>query len=358
MATKQPTLYEAKEGENVSAGSAIGEEQDKTRRFFKNGKELSPTELPMQQAAANNEAVTNSELDVLAPSGRKMTMLGSALPLIKNDGTVRGSLAIFIDITERKKAEETLLQAQVKLQEYADNLEHLVEEKTKQVKDSERLAAIGATAGMVGHDIRNPLQAITGDVYFARKDLTNFNSSPEKERIEKSLSEIDKSVSYINKIVQDLQDFARPIQPTIQETDVEALCQELLQGVNKPSNISTLCQVEETLRKLPIDALILRRILTNLVNNAVQAMPDGGQVTLEGYRTGADAVITVTDTGYGIPDDVKPKLFTPLMTTKSKGQGFGLAVVKRMTEALGGTVSFESEVGKGAKFVIRLPIKE
>jgi signal transduction histidine kinase len=312
----------------------------------------------MQQAAAKNKEIKDSELEVLTPSGRKMTMLGSAKPLVNSDGTVRGSLATFIDITERKKAEEMLLQAQIKLQEYADNLEHLVEEKTKQAKDSERLAAIGATAGMVGHDIRNPLQAIAGDVYFARKDVAKLSNSPEKQRIQESLLEIDKSVTYINKIVQDLQDFARPIKPSIQETDVEALCRELLQGVNKPSNISAICQVEETLRNLPIDALILRRILTNLVNNAIQAMPDGGKVTLKGYRDGKDAVITIQDTGNGIPDDVKPKLFTPLMTTKSKGQGFGLAVVKRMTEALDGTVTFESEVGKGTKFVIRLPIKE
>ena len=69
-------------------------------------------------------------------------------------------------------------------------------------------------------------------------------------------------------------------------------------------------------------------------------------------------MITIQDTGVGIPEEVRPKLFTPLFTTKSKGQGFGLAVVKRMTEALGGTVTFESEAGKGTKFIISLPHKE
>jgi signal transduction histidine kinase len=86
-------------------------------------------------------------------------------------------------------------------------------------------------------------------------------------------------------------------------------------------------------------------------------MPDGGILTIRVYveRQTNDTLITVRDTGVGIPEDVKSKLFTPMMTTKSKGQGFGLAVVKRMTEGLGGTVTFESTEGKGTTFIVRLP---
>ena len=84
-------------------------------------------------------------------------------------------------------------------------------------------------------------------------------------------------------------------------------------------------------------------------------MPKGGKLDMHAYREADDTVITVKDTGAGIPEDVQAKLFTPLFTTKSKGQGFGLAVVKRMTEALGGTVTFESQEGKGTTFMIRLP---
>jgi signal transduction histidine kinase len=96
--------------------------------------------------------------------------------------------------------------------------------------------------------------------------------------------------------------------------------------------------------------------MQNLFNNAIQAMPKGGKLTITASQKNSKAIITVKDTGEGIPLDVRSKLFTPLVTTKSKGQGFGLAVVKRFTEGMDGTVSFESEVGKGTKFVIELPL--
>lgn len=84
-------------------------------------------------------------------------------------------------------------------------------------------------------------------------------------------------------------------------------------------------------------------------------MPEGGILSIEAFKEANDSVITVADTGVGIPKEAKDKLFTPLFTTKSKGQGFGLAVVKRMTKSLGGTVAFESQEGNGTTFIIHLP---
>ena len=84
-------------------------------------------------------------------------------------------------------------------------------------------------------------------------------------------------------------------------------------------------------------------------------MPDGGSLELRAFKTEDKATITVSDTGKGIPEEIKPKLFTPLVTTKAKGQGLGLVVVKRFVEALGGTITFESEVDKGTTFTISLP---
>ena len=147
----------------------------------------------------------------------------------------------------------------------------------------------------------------------------------------------------------------RPLKPTIQETDLETLCEEALFKSGVLEKIDASCRVEREVKMITTDQGLLKRILTNLVNNAVQAMQHGGKLVIHAYREANEAVITVKDTGVGIPEEIKPSLFTPLFTTKSKGQGFGLAVVKRLTEALGGTVTYESEVGKGTKFTIRLP---
>ncbi len=262
-----------------------------------------------------------------------------------------GALVIAHDVTERKKVERAL-------EKRAKNLESLVEERTKALRDSERLAAIGATAGMVGHDIRNPLQAIISDVYLAKTELASISDSEEKKNTLESLQEIEKNVDYINKIVADLQDFVKPLNPHTEETDLQLVIRDLLSKNSLPKNINVSVKVDDEARKIVADATFINRILYNLVTNAVQAMPNGGELKIHASKEANDVIMTVKDTGVGIPEKAKGKLFTPLFTTKSKGQGFGLAVVKRMTESLGGTVTFESEEGKGTTFFVRLPFKK
>ena len=264
-------------------------------------------------------------------------MLYNATVYTNEVGEVQGVFAAARDITELKKAEE---QAQ---------------EAAKKLKDAERLAAIGATAGMVGHDIRNPLQAITGDVYLAKTELASMPQSDEKNNALESLDAIEDNVVYINKIVADLQDYARPVKPLAKETNLEKLIESLWLNQGIPKNIKVSSRVESDTKEIVADADLLKRILGNLVTNAVQAMPEGGKLNVHASRDGNDYVIAVKDTGVGIPEGTKAKLFTPLFTTKSKGQGLGLAVVKRLTESLGGSVSFESKEGKGTIFIIRLP---
>jgi signal transduction histidine kinase len=181
--------------------------------------------------------------------------------------------------------------------------------------------------------------------------------SQEKEDIKEELEAIEKNIIYINKIVQDLQDFARPLTILAREINLEDLCEAVLFKNSVPENVEASCEVAKDARKIFVDPDVLQRVLTNLIGNAVQALPKGGKIALKAFREGGEIVITVSDTGVGIPEDVKPRLFTQLFTTKSKGQGFGLAVVKRLIDSLGGTVSFESQVGKGTKFTMQLPNK-
>ena len=169
------------------------------------------------------------------------------------------------------------------------------------------------------------------------------------------MQEIEKNVDYINKIVADLQDYARNLKPVVKEVNVQNLLSELLAKNGVPKNVKVQVKLQKDADTVMADSDILKRILGNLVINAVQAMPNGGKLSIQTHKEANCSVITVADTGVGIPDEAKEKLFTPLFTTKSKGQGFGLAVVKRMTESLGGTVTFESEQGKGTKFILNFP---
>lgn len=300
--------------------------------------------------------LTSGETKVVS-SNRNITKDGRVIyctwynsVLLDEKGKMVSVFSFVEDYTSRMTAEKAL-------EENNRNLEKLVEERTKQLRDSERLAAIGATAGMVGHDIRNPLQAITGDLYLAKTELSSIQDSEEKNNTIESLQEIEKNIDYINKIVADLQDFARPLNPHTEEADLKLLIDKLIEKNSLPENVKVSVKVEPAARKVVADSSYINRIMYNLVTNAIQAMPKGGKITIHAYKDKktSDAVITVEDTGVGIPEEAKSKLFTPMFTTKSKGQGFGLAVIKRMTEALSGNVTFESQEGKGTKFTVRLP---
>ncbi len=254
------------------------------------------------------------------------------------------------DITERKQIEQ-------KVEDYAKNLERLVDERTKQLKDAERLATIGQTAGMIGHDIRNPLQAIAGELFLIKQDVDSSPDSQYKRNTQESLGTIQEQIDYINKIISDLQDYARPLKPELVEVDLRRAIPQLLSTVNVPNNIHAFAECDKELSKLNLDLTFLKRILVNLATNAIQAMPNGGKLKIRIFEEGDNVFIITADTGVGIPDEIKPKIFQPLMTTKSKGQGFGLAVVKRLVEAQGGTITFESKVGAGTQFKITFPKK-
>jgi signal transduction histidine kinase len=254
----------------------------------------------------------------------------------------------FKDINERIKAE-------TKLDEYSKNLERIVDERTKALKDAERLATIGTTVGMVGHDIRNPLQAITGDLYLTKQDVDTLPDNQTKKSMQENLEAIEKNIDYIDKIVADLQDYARPIKPINRKINLETIV-KLLITTNIPKNIQTTYKIDADAKIINGDYILLKRILMNLITNAIQAMPDGGKLSINASKDLQNIVIFVQDTGVGIPEEAKPDIFKPMFTTKSKGQGFGLVVVKRLTESQGGTVRFESDLGKGTKFIISLPI--
>jgi PAS domain S-box-containing protein len=266
------------------------------------------------------------------------------------------------DIDDLKQAEQARARAQAKLEEnavlleeYATQMEQLAQQRALQLQNAERLAAIGQTAGMVGHDIRNPLQAITGDMYLIAEEAKTLENQENKASILESVDSVNQNIFYINKIVSDLQDYTRPLTPNLQKANLSELVASILSTINIPPEMAVTVDIKETAKPIQTDIVYLRRVLTNLFTNAVQAMPDKGSLTVMASKKKGKIILTVEDTGVGIPEAAKSKMFMPLFTTKSKGQGLGLAVVKRLVEALGGTISFESQENKGTKFIVELP---
>ena len=298
-----------------------------------------------------NKESWSGELLHQTKNGRKVLVKSYWLAKFDEKDKVTEIFEANMDITDLK-------QMQTKLKEDSKHLEDLVEERTRQLKDSERLAAIGATAGMVGHDIRNPLQAIVGDLFLARDSIFSLNEGETKKDLQENLNSIEENLFYIEKIVSDLQDYARPLHPIIDKVGIGKAIEDAFLVVAIPKCLEVSIIVQEGLPTLDSDLSILKRILVNLIQNAVQAMPNGGKLTLNAYEEENHIVVAVKDNGVGIPEAIKDKLFKPMFTTKSKGQGFGLVVVKRLTEALGGAVAFKSQEGKGTTFLVRFPIKK
>ena len=200
------------------------------------------------------------------------------------------------------------------MEKYANRMEELAEERAIKLRDAERLVAIGTTAGMVGHDIRNPLQSIDGSVYLAKQSIISSSAkTEEKKELLDELELINKQVAYIDHVVADLQDFAKSTEPQFAEMDVAGIIIESLGMVEVPENVIVNVLLPDEPLKLVADCDHVKRVLSNLVRNAVQAMPKGGELTILTYRKNDGVWIRVEDTGEGIAEDVKPHIFAPLL---------------------------------------------
>jgi PAS domain S-box-containing protein len=241
--------------------------------------------------------------------------------------------------------------------QYSAHLEELVEERSKQLKDAERLTGIGETAAMIGHDLRNPLQGLQYivDLHKLRYERMSAEqqSDGDWQKEAQLFSKISEQVFYMDKIVGDLQDYARPIGPEPEMVALSILINEVIASLPRADHVDIVTDVDNL--EVNVDPHLMHRVFANLLLNAMQAMPDGGKLTISASAQDAAVAIAVTDTGVGIPDEMRGKLFSPLMTGKAKGTGLGLAVVKRIVDAHGGTIDFESEEAKGTTFTVTLP---
>lgn len=265
--------------------------------------------------------------------------------LANHVGSALGRLVAHI-ASETKRVEH-----ERQLESYSKRLEALVDERTKKLRQAETLAAIGETAAMVGHDLRNPLQGIAGASYNIRKNLGNTIDPSTKEM----LAVIDGGVGYANGIINDLLEFSREVQLQRLPTTPRSIVRTALKDVQIPTTVIIVDETADDPEFLADESKLIR-VLTNLIVNAIDAMPDGGKVSLSSLHSENEVSISVTDTGVGIPHDRMERIWRPLYTTKAKGIGLGLSICKRVVEGHGGSILVESTVGKGSTFTLKLPI--
>jgi signal transduction histidine kinase len=249
---------------------------------------------------------------------------------------------------------------QEELEGHANHLSELVAERTKDLVEAQsrlmqtqRLSAIGEMAGMVGHDLRNPLAAIKNAAYFLRKKDGAVIGDSSIEM----LNAIDRAVEHANDIVADLLDFSREIHLDLEEYSPKSLINYVLLAINIPSYIKITQSAQSDLM-VWVDVNKIERVFTNIIKNAIDAMPNGGAIDISSRQNEGNIEFIFADTGNGMSEDIIGKIFTPLFTTKAQGMGFGLAICKRLVEAHGGKIGVESSLGKGTKFTISIPTEQ
>jgi PAS domain S-box-containing protein len=230
------------------------------------------------------------------------------------------------------------------------DITHLKQMEQKLV-ESERFASIGKLAGMVGHDLRNPLASMNGAAYYLK---TRCAPKLDKNGLDMLLT-IEKSIDYSNKIVNDLLDYSREVQLDVETATAKTLLDTSFSMISIPENIQVIQHTADE-PSMKVDATKITRVFVNLIKNAFDAMPQGGTLTIATAQTDKGLEFTFKDTGEGMTDETLSKLWNPLFTTKAKGMGFGLVICKRIVEAHCGEIKVCSALGKGTTFTLVLPL--
>jgi two-component system sensor histidine kinase HydH len=221
-----------------------------------------------------------------------------------------------------------------------------------EVRRSERLAALGRLVAGMAHEIRNPLNSIRG---YSQHLQGRFEPGTSEG---KALDVIVKEVDRLNRVITDLLDFSRPREPVLEATDLNEVAQSVLELVAREAanqGVKVVRELSSSSAGVQGDFDGLKQMLLNLVLNALQAMPDGGVLTMRTTRVGHRTVLSLSDTGPGIPVEDQDSIFEPFFTTRSTGTGLGLAIVHRIVLDHGAEIRVESKPGSGARFELRFP---
>jgi PAS domain S-box-containing protein len=291
---------------------------------------------------------------LIAKDGTERPVDDSAAPIRDSKGNVSGVVMVFRDVTERRRAESALRASEERLRLQAQELE-------QQLIASGRLVSLGEITASMAHEFNNPLGIIMG---FAQDFLSDTDPSNAQYQ---GLKIIDEEAKRCQKIIQELLDFARPRRTDFSLTDIQQTVEKTLKLVTnhlykRKIEVDTL--LDESVPPIHADSQQLEQVLVNLYLNAIDAMPEGGKLTIGSKVEESDGtivpmlVITVTDTGFGIEEKDLSKIFLPFFTAKkTKGLGLGLPICERIVKNHGGEIAAKSHPG-GTTFSICLPLHQ
>lgn len=220
-----------------------------------------------------------------------------------------------------------------------------------------RLAYLGTLAGGLAHEIKNPLSTISINLALLREDL---GADASQARHLKRIRLLEREVGRLEGIVQDFLRLTRGLDLHPEPTDLNGLLGELLEFIEpeaKKERVAIRQSLDPSLPRVTLDRQAFRQVFVNLLVNARQAMPSGGELIVRTLAEGADVLVEVTDTGVGMSADVLARCFDAYFSTKKGGTGLGLPTARRIVEEHSGSIGVWSEPGKGTKFTVRLPVK-
>jgi signal transduction histidine kinase len=302
---------------------------------------------PVGQLAKATTAVASGNLDV-------------QIAVVKPAGEVRLLTEAFLRMVRDLKASRR------QSEEWHKKLEERVAERTEQVEQAHsalvragKLAALGELASGLAHELRNPLAVINMSLNYLTRKL------PATEKTDQHVGMIREEIARVDKLIDNLLGFARPAEPRFRPTELGPLFEHALslaEGDLSARSVRTVMLVSPSLPRIMVDPDQICQVLLNLILNACQAMPNGGELTLSAATVTAEQGgdeemrIEVADTGPGIQPETLEHVFTPFFTTKSSGTGLGLSISQRIVRSHGGEMAVVSHAGKGATFVVTLPL--
>jgi PAS domain S-box-containing protein len=253
---------------------------------------------------------------------------------------------------ENARLVKDLATAKVNLQKLNEDLERKVVQRTKALQEAqgklvrkEKLATLGQLAGSVAHELRNPLAVIRNSLY-----CTNHRLTQPDPKIRRHLQIIDEQVSRADGIIEDLLDYSKTKVAKKKEVALNKFATKVFGNLSIPNNIKVAMKLSNSLPGIRLDEEQIGRLIANLVKNAVESMPQGGELLLESGMHNGHPVLRIADTGSGIPDKDLKEIFQPLFTTKARGIGLGLALGKSLARANGIAIEVRSRVGEGSTF--------